>query len=57
MNDNKPTCPYRVSGICYHKTCIYIPHLDCMKINEYRNRLKYVKKGKKKYERKGFKGQ
>lgn len=47
---NKPTCPYMVSDICYRTGCIYKPHMNCMSIHEFRNRLKYVKKGKKKYE-------
>ena len=48
-------CPYSVSGICHHPKCIYRPNMECMKENEFRDRMKYVKKGKKKYEHKGFK--
>lgn len=53
MKDNKPSCPYRSSGLCYHPHgCIYIPHLNCMTLIEYRDILKsYRKKGKKKHER------
>ena len=50
----KPTCPYMNSGLCYRNGCIYLPSMDCMAVNEFRNRLKYVKKKKrmvKRYER------
>ena len=51
-------CAYCVSGICYHKSCVYIPKLDCMKKAEYdrriakahkitRNAIKHVKTAKK----------
>lgn len=46
INMEKPTCPYMVSGICYRKGCIYIPHQQCMTIREYKNRLQFVKKKK-----------
>lgn len=52
--DNKPSCPYRSSGLCYHpRSCIYIPHLDCMTLIEYREILQsYHKKAKRKKGRK-----
>lgn len=51
-------CPYLQNGICYHKSCIYIPKLDCMKKRDYdkfiatahkivRNAIKHVKTAKK----------
>lgn len=41
-------CPYAVSGICHRDGCIYLPPMSCMTEREYRNRLKYAKKGRKK---------
>ena len=43
---NKPTCPYMVSGVCYRNGCIYLPSMECMKINEFRERMKFAKKKK-----------
>lgn len=40
-------CPYAVSGICYRTGCIFKPQMDCMKINEFKTRLNYAKKGRK----------
>lgn len=43
-NMEKPTCPYKVSGICYRDGCIYLPSMDCIKKSELNRRLKYAKK-------------
>lgn len=48
----KPTCPYAVSGVCYRKGCIYLPSMDCLTVDEYKQRLKYAKKHKKVVKRK-----
>ena len=48
MNELK--CPYKESGLCYRKGCIYIPQMDCMKKREYDDIMlsarKYIKKKK-----------
>lgn len=33
-------CPYSVSGICYRRGCIFIPHQQCLSKREYDKRLK-----------------
>lgn len=38
------TCPYNVSGLCHRNGCIYLPHMECMKIGEYRHRMEIAKK-------------
>lgn len=48
----KITCPYAVSGVCYRKGCIYLPSMDCLTVDEYKQRLKYAKKHKKVVKRK-----
>lgn len=34
------TCPYAVSGICYRRGCIFIPHQQCLSKSEFDKRLK-----------------
>ena len=51
-------CPYNINGICHRNSCIYLPHMECMKSGEYRQIMKsYAKyiKGKKKSRERGKK--
>lgn len=48
---NKPSCPYMDSGICYRKGCIYMPDLQCMKSEEFKQRLSIAKKLSKKHKK------
>jgi len=44
-------CPYSVSGICYRRTCIYLPDMKCLKENEFKTRLSIAKKYSKKHKK------
>ena len=33
-------CPYAVSGVCYRRGCIFIPHQRCLSKSEFDKRLK-----------------
>ena len=47
-------CPYSVSGICYRRTCIYLPDMKCLKEREFKTRLAVAKNLSKKH-KKSFK--
>ena len=34
------TCPYAISGVCYRRGCIFIPHQHCLSKSEFDKRLK-----------------
>ena len=40
-------CPYKVSGICYRRGCIFHPQQPCMKDDEFRQIMGYLKKHNK----------
>lgn len=48
MRNEDISCPYKLSGLCYRKGCIHIPHLSCMKKREYDDIIKSYKFKKKK---------
>lgn len=37
------TCPYAVSGICYRRGCIFIPHQHCLNKREFDKRMAKAK--------------